>query len=530
MLEVSCTFGYNAVVPLLDKQYEKDEKTMSSSIEKKERKQAAQAEQQKKSKRFKRRATISVIVIVIVLALSIFVDSTYLYTKTTAVQIGDTGYSAAEFDYFYRTAYASFYRQYQSYISYFIDSSKSLTKQKCSFSSDENATWADYFTESAISDMQRITALCDQAAAEGFELTDDGKTEIESSISDIEASAASSGYKNPDKYLGMTIGKGMTLDLYRELVTKFYTARDYAQHQIDSYSYTDEELKTYYAENKDAFDIITYNAYLVGTSLDRYSDFGDEAKVTAAHNDAETIASATTQEEFADKVLSMLDDSAKEGYTGVDYTLNTYSGDYLAKYVSSYSEWLLNDDRVEGDTTIIDTDNGSYAVMFISRDDNNYATKNTRHILINAEADENGEFTDEALQAAKDKAEEILAEWKADPTEDHFAELANEYSEDSGSNTDGGLYVNVSKNQFVTEYNDFLYNEDHKPGDTAIVYGTNGSYAGYHIVYFVGNGVNYAEYLADNGKRTDDYNQFESDLIASYPASTKFCFKFAELD
>ena len=43
--------------------------------------------------------------------------------------------------------------------------------------------------------------------------------------------------------------------------------------------------------------------------------------------------------------------------------------------------------------------------------------------------------------AAKQKAEDLLAQWKAgDATEDSFAELANENSADSGSNTNGGLY------------------------------------------------------------------------------------------
>lgn len=41
---------------------------------------------------------------------------------------------------------------------------------------------------------------------------------------------------------------------------------------------------------------------------------------------------------------------------------------------------------------------------------------------------------------AAQKAQDILDEWKAgDATEDSFAALANEYSQDPGSNTTGGL-------------------------------------------------------------------------------------------
>ena len=50
----------------------------------------------------------------------------------------------------------------------------------------------------------------------------------------------------------------------------------------------------------------------------------------------------------------------------------------------------------------------------------------------------------------------------------------------------------------VQEFNDFCFAEDRKPGDTGIVYGTNGQYAGYHVMYFVGEGRVYSELLAEN--------------------------------
>lgn len=114
---------------------------------------------------------------------------------------------------------------------------------------------------------------------------------------------------------------------------------------------------------------------------------------------------------------------------------------------------------------------------------------NVRHILVKAEADENGEFTDEALAAAKAKADEIYAEWQAgEATEESFAALAEQYSEDPGSNTAGGLYENVSEGQMVEEFNDFCFDASRQAGDTGIVYGNNGSYAGYHVMYFSGAG------------------------------------------
>ena len=114
-------------------------------------------------------------------------------------------------------------------------------------------------------------------------------------------------------------------------------------------------------------------------------------------------------------------------------------------------------------------------------------TISIRHILVMAEQDENGEWTDEAKEAAKAKAEEILQEWAAgEATEESFAALAEQYSEDPGSSSKGGLYTNVSQGQMVEEFDAFCFDESRQPGDTGIVYGSNGGYAGYHVMYFVG--------------------------------------------
>ena len=117
----------------------------------------------------------------------------------------------------------------------------------------------------------------------------------------------------------------------------------------------------------------------------------------------------------------------------------------------------------------------------------NYPSIDVRHILVMAEQDENGEFTDEAKEASKARAEEILNEWLAgEASEESFAALAEQYSEDPGSSSNGGLYTFVQPGQMVQEFNDFCFSEERQPGDSGIVYGTNGSYAGYHVMYFVG--------------------------------------------
>ena len=159
-------------------------------------------------------------------------------------------------------------------------------------------------------------------------------------------------------------------------------------------------------------------------------------------------------------------------------------------------------------------------------DDNHYKTANVRHILIRAEANDEGVYTDEAKAAAKARAEEILAEYESgEKTEESFAALAEQYSEDTGSNTNGGLYENVAKGQMVEEFDAFCF-ADHQSGDTGIVYGESGSYAGYHVMYYVGEGMLYSDYLADTELRNDATSAWIEEREAANPTKEGFGMKF----
>ena len=134
--------------------------------------------------------------------------------------------------------------------------------------------------------------------------------------------------------------------------------------------------------------------------------------------------------------------------------------------------------------------------------------------------------TDEAKAAAKARAEEILAEFEAgEKTEESFAALAEQYSEDQGSNTNGGLYENIYQGQMVPEFNDFCFG-GHKPGDTAIVYGESSSYAGYHVVYYVGEGPLYSSYIAKSALQSEAMSDWSDGLTNACEIAEGFGFRF----
>ncbi len=107
-----------------------------------------------------------------------------------------------------------------------------------------------------------------------------------------------------------------------------------------------------------------------------------------------------------------------------------------------------------------------------------------RHILIAPEGDKDetlNDWTAEQWAAAEEKANEVYALWQEDPTEEHFAELAGEYTDDPGSQETGGLYENFATNAMVEEFSDWCFADGRLAGDTGIVR----TEFGFHIMYFV---------------------------------------------
>ena len=522
---------------------------MSASTERKNRIAAREAgtdkktlaaqEEEKKKAQSRRRWTWGTIGVVVLIVVILLLNSGLMYTMTTALTANTTKYTPAQVNYYYGRDYVNLVNTYGDYISMLgIDTSLGLSglkDQECPMM--DGGTWRDYFRDSAKNDVQQIQALLDYAKENGISLTQEEIAEVDAQFEGIEETATSLGYGNADKLYSMNYGSGVTTKIVRQAALDGALAQKAYDSKQDSLTWSEDELEDYYQSLNGDKDLFTFDMYYVSAETVETTVTGEDGtestEMTAddtsraeAKSTADAIVAAYKDGDDIDDLQERFEAAVLSQTGNLPTSRSGYSGSGLS---SAYADWMKAD-RKAGDVEVFadaEEDPAGYTVvMFLDREDNHYPTVNVRHILVKAEADEDGNYSDEAKAAAQKRAEEILAEYEAGPkTEESFAALAEEYSEDTGSNTNGGLYENVYRGQMVKEFEDFCFAE-HKPGDTGIVYGESGSYAGYHVMYYVGEGQLYSSYLAETELRSEAMTNWSAELNEACPVTEGFGFRF----
>ena len=510
---------------------------MSASTEKKNRTASREAGNDKKTLAMQEEAakkakekvkwivvgSLTAVIIIAILVLN-FVCPKYC----AAVTIGDKDYTAAEVNFNYSTQYYNFASQYGQYASMFgLDTQygiSGLRSQQCNMM--ENGTWRDYFIDGAVSSMTQQKALMDYAAENGIELTDEEKASIDEEYSSLDTVAQVNGFTNVEKFLNAYYGAGVDEKIAKEQAANMTLAGKAAQSYQDSLQYTAEELKEKYDSyngDNDRFNICYY--YVAAETVE------DEEGNSAATDETRAAAKAT-----AEAILAEYNSEELAEETDVEVRLNeaiaradvdgecVHSESAYGSGIPSYKDWALK--ASEGDATVAQSGDGYYVAAFISHDDNSYKLANVRHILVKVAPDEEGNYPEEAKEASKAAAETLLERWKSgEATEDSFAELAKNVSEDEGSKANGGLYENVQKGQMVEEFDKFCF-EGHKSGDTAVVYGESASYAGYHVMYYVGEGEVCKDYIAKTDLSNEAMDAWNEELVGKYDAQKTFWVRY----
>lgn len=497
---------------------------MSASREKKKRQElasgggvdpkAARAAEERAAER--RTTTLYVILAVVFVAVAaglLLYNSGIIQRSRRAVTIDGDDYNVAQVSYYYGDAYQSFLSVYGSYASlYGLDTSQPLDQQVTTDDEGNEITWADSFKEQAVENMRYIYGCVKAAKAEGMELESEDLASFDEQVASIKSAAGQYGYTY-GSYIAAVYGSNVTTGVFESCLKDQLLADKYAQAYSDSLTYSDDELQAYYEENRNTYDLVDGGYVSVSGAPETQTD---EDGNTVEATDEEKAAAMAEAEAQADAILAAYRESGDLEAAAEEAELTATVDSDLTYSSGTARSWLFDEARQDGDSDVLVDEDASacYVVVFNSRRRNEALNYNVRHVLITADSldlDDDEEATEEQLTA---KAQEILDTW--DGTEEGFAALAEEWSQDPGSKDNGGLYEDVASGQMVTPFNDWCYEEGRKSGDTGVVYYSG---TGAHIMYFVGYGDEpYWRYACDSALRSSAVSDWQDEMTESVTA------------
>ena len=451
---------------------EQTEQKVMTKYDRKVQKRKEEKEKEKKEERISTAIGIVVLVALVCLVAS-FPIRTYLATHETYVVVNGEAVNKVEFDYQYNLTKNNYITQYGSYLTYFgLDTSKDLSTQMYS----DTLTWQDYFEQNAVESLKQNKALMAEAKAAGF--TYDTTDEYNTFKETIKTSAASAGISEKE-YVRSIYGSYATMGRIEEYVKNDMVMNAYYQKLQEDNAPSDDEIQSYYEENKATYDSVDYRLTTIEADLPTEpTELADPVEETAADTTGTTDGTAATDStqdtayQPSDAEIAKAMEDAKVLADDAEQTVakdgEAHENEQKSSVNYLISDWLFDDARKAGDTTVITNDNSHcyYAVAFEKRYLDETPSADVRVII-----------------PTEDKTgEEILEEWKSGAaTEDSFAELCKKYTQDTSAVENGGLFEQVTKTGMTEELSNWIFDNSRQAGDTVAITVSDTTYVLYYI-------------------------------------------------
>lgn len=480
---------------------EQTEQKVMTKYDRKVQKRKEEKEKEKKEERISTAIGIVVLVALVCLVAS-FPIRTYLATHETYVVVNGEAVNKVEFDYQYNLTKNNYITQYGSYLTYFgLDTSKDLSTQMYS----DTLTWQDYFEQNAVESLKQNKALMAEAKAAGF--TYDTTDEYNTFKETIKTSAASAGISEKE-YVRSIYGSYATMGRIEEYVKNDMVMNAYYQKLQEDNAPSDDEIQSYYEENKATYDSVDYRLTTIEADLPTEpTELADPVEETAADTTGTTDGTAATDStqdtayQPSDAEIAKAMEDAKVLADDAEKTVakdgEAHENEKKSSVNYLISDWLFDDARKAGDTTVITNDNSHcyYAVAFEKRYLDETPSADVRVII-----------------PTEDKTgEEILEEWKSGAaTEDSFAELCKKYTQDTSAVENGGLFEQVTKTGMTEELSNWIFDNSRQAGDTVAITVSGTTY----VLYYIGQDQPEWKINIKNTLVSDTMSQHMQDITA----------------
>lgn len=446
-------------------------------VTKYDRKVQRRKEEKEKARRDERIGKIIGIALIVVLVCIVasFPIRNYLTINGTYIKVSGDAVSKVEFDYHYQVASSDYISQYGPYLSYFgLDLSRDITTQMYS----ENLTWGDYFEELAVDNLAREKALLKAAKEEGFtyDVTDE-YNEYREKLKEA-ASEAGTTVKN---YVKELYGVYATESRVKSYVQNGMYLNAYLEQLSEQMKPGQEEIQEYYDNDKASYDSVDYRMLTVNAELPTEpTELADPVEETT-EDESEGAEGEEKAYEPSEAEIEAAMKLAKEEADQKEKTIRTAgelnTNKKSASVTSAVRDWLFDEQRTAGDTTVIEDANYHryYVVSFEDRYLDQTPSVDLRMVI-----------------TTEDNGEAILEEWKGgEATEESFAAICDQYNDSEMLSVEGGLFEALTSSSVPDELWAWMSESTRTAGDTTVISPENEETT--YVAYYVG--ANDAEWI-----------------------------------
>ena len=364
---------------------------------------------------------LAAIAVAIIFSLATSFYSRYQVLNQTYFKVGEHDVTRLEYNYYFNNSYNNYLSMYGSYASIMgLDTATPLDEQ--TYPGNENMTWKDYFDQAAVTQLQQVKAMADEAKENGFEYDD--SEDLASYESEIAAQAESSSVTENDYYT-LLYGEYATKSRVEPIIQENLLATAYYAHLVEENQPPAEEIASYYEENKTTYDTVTYRSFYfeVEEEEETAAEETSAAEETAAEETAaaaeesasdeteaaeeeagmteEEIAAAMDElkirademaarldagEDFEELCVEYANEAQRDTYGGEEEGSLTEEGTYYGA-PTAIADWLFDESRQEGEIAVLESEslNRYYVVQFLSRQNDEEATNESIGNLLSSE-------------------------------------------------------------------------------------------------------------------------------------------------
>ena len=437
------------------------------------RRERQAAEKAEKKRLFIKRFTLISISVVlaaaIIITCAIIANNKYKASneyKANTVVMSSQNYKVdlAMYTYYFYDGYYNFVKMYDEQLkelNMYPDITKDLREQY-----NQESTWYDFFMSNITNQINQNLILAEAAILGDIKITDSEKAALAERARATDASKYGSGVTQDD------ILRCLELDF---IAIKY----EYVTRHTDMLEGT--ELEEYYDKYYKHFSTVNFRCLELPYSDSESSTMSQ----SVAEGYANLLAEAKDSDEFTELLYAnvksmnpeLTDDQIQQVYEA------SFANEYAYSEGDIVTEWLFDEKREINETYVYhNPTTESYTVYLLTKltEKDMLDTVNARHILFTADT-----YGSDA--AAEAKANEIKALFEKDKSEEKFAELAIAYSEDSMTNSLGGLFENYTEEdlkEVSAEVASWAFG-DVSAGDCAVIK----SSSGFHLVMFSSDGL-----------------------------------------